>query len=444
MNNHLPPMPTKDKRWVHIGYALQGATFIAGGLPLILSVIYCYILGRKVTDERARDHLTAQRRNSWITTTALLAFIIIPVLFAVDGPATSKGAAIIFGSVLLLVSFWLIAQIISGWYKLAKGRAARNRVQERLMHTWFIDATSQTDSPEYTSANAERKAKRTSSDAQSSKKREPQGETAGEIVSFLHDKGYGFIKGDDQQDYFFHIDDLVNQDEKGRIAEGAAVSFDRKATPKGYRAVRCHLLDLSETTSYIEPDSIVTSKIDSVKGWETLQTSDWIVFGSSSDSPDEARREVKLAAQRIGANAVLNMEYFKTTGSRPSKFSGINNRFRGTYRYTIHNFCGTASTVGKRHINGNLTLNELTQINNLGAQTRSELDQLVAEEKRRSKVTLWLTGAVVVGGAIATAQASVLFLGGIAWIFVAALTRPTDDNDWLQHRHAATRRYSQS
>lgn len=62
----------------------------------------------------------------------------------------------------------------------------------------------------------------------------------GEILRVMQDKGYGFIKGEDGAEYFFHkdefngfFDDLVEDIEKGRRI---VVKFEPVPSMKGPRA----------------------------------------------------------------------------------------------------------------------------------------------------------------------------------------------------------------
>lgn len=62
----------------------------------------------------------------------------------------------------------------------------------------------------------------------------------GTIARLMNDKRFGFIKGEDNKDYFFHHsdlngfwEDLVNDHEGGRKIE---VTFDSVPSPKGPRA----------------------------------------------------------------------------------------------------------------------------------------------------------------------------------------------------------------
>lgn len=59
--------------------------------------------------------------------------------------------------------------------------------------------------------------------------------THGSISRLVEDRGFGFIHGEDEQDYFFHQSDLENCSIR-ELAIGERVSFVEKDTPKGLRA----------------------------------------------------------------------------------------------------------------------------------------------------------------------------------------------------------------
>ena len=63
----------------------------------------------------------------------------------------------------------------------------------------------------------------------------------GIINTWLSEKGYGFIKGDDGKDYYFNRQDFREKSHIALLAEALPVEFDQQATPKGYRAKKCKL-----------------------------------------------------------------------------------------------------------------------------------------------------------------------------------------------------------
>lgn len=196
----------------------------------------------------------------------------------------------------------------------------------------------------------------------------------GTIKTYLPEKQYGFIKGDDGKDYFFHESQFKDKTHIGKLCEEAIVRFDQQATPKGYKAKNCSLVNTSEIQSYVVPDSFVTSRSDGVRGWDIIEHSDWVVLGSSSYSPDSARQ--------IGANALINLEYFKTTGSQ----AGTGN---GTYHYTIHNFRGRAVTLAKRNFNGKYHSEDLLGLNDRAEALKKKLVNKTTVSKRIRNI-IWL------------------------------------------------------
>lgn len=207
------------------------------------------------------------------------------------------------------------------------------------------------------------------------------------IKTYLDEKNYGFIKGDDNKDYFFHKSNIDKHD-VNKICEGALVTFDQKATPKGYSAVKISISSGSNM-KYMIPDEIYTSKSDRINGWEIIDISNWLVHGSSRNSPDEAKRSMLHGIDLVNANAALYMEYYKTTGSE----AGTGN---GTHYYTIHNFRGRPANIGKRSLTGNFSKNDLVRINENAKKLKSELIMKTNAAKNK-RLIFWLVLLSIIG-----------------------------------------------
>ncbi|HEB56298.1 MAG TPA: cold shock domain-containing protein [Gammaproteobacteria bacterium] len=205
----------------------------------------------------------------------------------------------------------------------------------------------------------------------------------GIIRSYVPTKNYGFIKGQDGKDYFFHLQDLEDRSQGSLVAEGLAVEFDPEPTPKGYKALSWRIIRPSEVR-YKEPDCVLLSKCEEIPGWVILDKSRWIIHGSASGSPDNAKQSLKARAMAIGANAVLSMTYYKTTGAEPS------NAGSGTHYFTIHNFRGIAAFAGKPHVRGDINLEEVKgRIDKKARYLKREFEKKNRKRKRIS-VLVWL------------------------------------------------------
>jgi len=253
----------------------------------------------------------------------------------------------------------------------------------------------------------------------------------GEIKTFVPEKGYGFIKGDDDKDYFFHVSSFKDQNQFDGICEAAVVSFEQAATSKGYQAKKCVLLNSSSVKTYIVPEDFITSKSDTVKGWEIIEKGDWIVHGSSSDSgqsPNVAKRNAIHNAEKIGANALLELEYYKTTGAKPSD----SHSSFGTYNFTIHHYRGRIAKVAKRNSKGSYKLGELEGLNEDAEQLKERLVKETRSNIKRHKNTwgLVLVASFFLMGLLPeNVAAAPFFVLVIGYFFVA---KPEKLDKWLE------------
>ncbi|WP_172633758.1 cold shock domain-containing protein [Cardiobacterium valvarum] len=114
----------------------------------------------------------------------------------------------------------------------------------------------------------------------------------GEIKTYLPEKHYGFIKGDDSKDYFFHEKDFIAGTNLSDLAEGLRIKFEQQATPRGYRARKCQVLQGMEGMRYAVPeDFIVTRKNPSQWLGDTTQgqvVSDGIILRFSRSGKKRA------------------------------------------------------------------------------------------------------------------------------------------------------------
>ena len=57
----------------------------------------------------------------------------------------------------------------------------------------------------------------------------------GKVIKFNPEKGFGFISGEDGNDYFLHFS-KINKEGFKSVSEGEEVSFDVEEGPKGPQA----------------------------------------------------------------------------------------------------------------------------------------------------------------------------------------------------------------
>jgi len=64
----------------------------------------------------------------------------------------------------------------------------------------------------------------------------------GKIKNYFPGEGYGFIITNDDEEYFFHINDLHAKSKGSRIIEDMNVAFDIKVDMKGDKAVNIRII----------------------------------------------------------------------------------------------------------------------------------------------------------------------------------------------------------
>ena len=64
----------------------------------------------------------------------------------------------------------------------------------------------------------------------------------GKIQRTVTDKGFGFVVGDDQQDYFMHKSAITDGSVFEQLRAGQVVTFDVSEGPKGKRAENVRLV----------------------------------------------------------------------------------------------------------------------------------------------------------------------------------------------------------
>jgi len=219
----------------------------------------------------------------------------------------------------------------------------------------------------------------------------------GKIKTFSADKGFGFIKGDDEKDYFFHISSFKGVRPE-QLGDGSRVSFDPVPTPKGYRAQGCKVIELV-TLGYEAPadDLVLISKTDTIKDWELIEISDWYICSLTLRDKNKAEEHIKSRASMIGANAIINFECERGTGSQ------------GNYNFSVFTCYGRAVFAARKRPGGALDLSERLEIN-ARAQFLKEAFNHGNAKNRRNVKRMW---AALIVGMIASLYVLGLGVGAI-------------------------------
>lgn len=240
----------------------------------------------------------------------------------------------------------------------------------------------------------------------------------GVIRTYLPAKQYGFIKGDDGRDYFFHAKSLQDAAQVDYLIDGTFVDFDPAASPKGYQAKMLVLVDAADVDEYDEPDTMIYSKTSDVRDWPVLVRSGWIVQATSNESPDSAKQEVLHLASRLGANAVIDLQYSKSTVQS------------GNYHYSVHHYSGRLACVGRKRRGGKFKLSDFEAVNDIAARQKSAYEQ-----KNTDDQTFYVRGL----GGLAAATFVAFLLMPMQWsiigltvtgVFAFALHSPRQ-GEWL-------------
>lgn len=127
-------------------------------------------------------------------------------------------------------------------------------------------------------------------------------EYAGVVTSYLADKGYGFIKGDDGNDYFFKSNQVLC----GIAPEkDARVTFKPEPTPRGFSAKAVTVNGIAQGM-WENPDHFVVSEHDHAPGLEMVyafSTPCW----TTATIHAQARQQLIDLAQTYGANGILGL-----------------------------------------------------------------------------------------------------------------------------------------
>ena len=148
------------------------------------------------------------------------------------------------------------------------------------------------------------------------------------MISYVPTKKYGFIKGDDGENYFFHLSKLSANHTENELSRGTYVQFDVMPTSKGLAAIK-----VSIKSSYKVKEMIpfIMTRQSSPKHGDVIRQAN--VQTHFFDSPDKARSHLKALTGAIGGNAILNVRQIKDVFSK------------GNYKYSVYSYSATIALV---------------------------------------------------------------------------------------------------
>lgn len=196
----------------------------------------------------------------------------------------------------------------------------------------------------------------------------------GKVTRYLKEKSFGFIKGEDGNDYFFHKNSFNPKLEDKDIFSGLPVSFEPNLNKKGFNAKDCKIIGdfKSNQEKYKFPSEVLHSKSDRVKGYQVLSMPDYEISVTRRNN-DEAFNEIKKLCQKLGGNAVLSLKHERETRSKPGKGNG-------TYYYNVNVLTAVPALVGRREQVG---FDLGNKVESLESSCAKEVKKLAEETKSR-------------------------------------------------------------
>lgn len=159
----------------------------------------------------------------------------------------------------------------------------------------------------------------------------------GVIIAYSAQKKYGFINGEDGDNYFFHRNHLKQPNTSPK--KGLSVSFDPVPTPKGMAARQIEVNDKAPSCwVYHTPEEFITSNSTQCgRHHEVIAQGKRISYAAKS--PVEVREGLATKAKIAGFNGLIQTAMERKTG-----WSKLN----PNHRYTYHIFSGVPAIIRRK------------------------------------------------------------------------------------------------
>ena len=196
----------------------------------------------------------------------------------------------------------------------------------------------------------------------------------GQITKYFHDREYGFLMGEDGQNYYFTPSDFKTSFPYEPL--GFLVEFSPHETTRGLSAQEISSTD--RELLYEVPRHVLMSEGKTVKGWKIIYKADFSIKTSSPISKKKAQEELFRLAIGLNANALIDGEYYVKRISSP----GLGfNKYKRTHE-TIHHLEATPAFVAKKSIFGTLQKSDM-DINSKPIQSEiiAEINKQISQQK---------------------------------------------------------------
>jgi cold shock CspA family protein len=193
----------------------------------------------------------------------------------------------------------------------------------------------------------------------------------GVVRSYVAERRFGFIDGEDGKSYFFHANAFLDPSDQDAPLDGAILTFEPTATPKGLAAKRLALA--RDRAELWEPlDEFLVTRGDGPH-WGEIMAIGGPITVQGPGSPDDLRSEIRQIAVAMDANALIGLRYSKSTGQS------------GNYRFSIHQFSATPVVLMRKRPTRDLSLLEASD-----RRLKAMVDAFMAGEQDYRNHLAWL------------------------------------------------------